>query len=304
MATKIDSEGSYRGPIREAAVSTTKKGFPQLVVRMEAAEKYIESSAEMEHFEIDEPGWVDWSAYGEDIIGYFVLCNDEKPLLNMEQVMKATGWDGSSFAALDAMDLEGHIVQFRVAENEYDGQVRMQAEWIDEADAPLNRELSSLDSDKLKDLDSKFKSFMTDKKAAPKAAKPAAKGKTKAKAKDESKKEAEPKSKTKAKPKAKAAPPTSSKPPAKAEEEVSDKDIPFDASKTVFGEVSDNNDEAKVEVWTHVCENDNDAGTDAVSDAWIAASREVGGDREESEFTSDDWVRVGLAVRESLGFDD
>lgn len=277
--SQIDTPGTYRGEIMESAVGETKNGYPQLVVRLFATERYIESSSEMEHFGLDEPDWVDWRAYDETMMGFLVLATTEKRLFHFDGVMSALGWDGSSFAELDSTDHTKTEVMFRVEENEYNGEVRMQVAAIDHKDAPVSRELKKLDEGKLSDLDSKFKGIMESgkKKAAPKAAKAKAKstGDSKATSKKPPKKTAPPKATTKAE-----------------GGELSDDDIPFDVA-----EVPSEPYDAQVYVWSALAEDVGDAGLDGLTEAWVTKVSEYGDD---SEMVAADWIKVGKDVASSL----
>lgn len=144
---KLTQDGTYRGKILEHGVSETKNGYPQFVAHLAA----------LEIWDDDKEQWVDFSEYDAGMMGYFVLIGgDAKPLLNMDQVMKATGWDGQSFAALDNMDLSKTIVQFQVAWNEYDGKESLQVSWIDHEDATPGIKVKKLDQKELKSLDAKY----------------------------------------------------------------------------------------------------------------------------------------------------
>lgn len=160
----LTQDGIYRGTILDHAVSQSTNKYPQFVANLSALEAWNEETAE----------WVDYSEYDAGMMGYFVLVGgDAKPLLNMEQVMKATGWDGQSFAALDSMDLSKTKVQFRVEWHEYDGNNNLQVSWIDHADATPGIKVRKLDKDELKSLDSQYKNVlkMASGKATPVASK-------------------------------------------------------------------------------------------------------------------------------------
>lgn len=275
---RIDSEGAYRGIVTEAAVSATKNGFPQLVVRVQSTEKYIDSTNELQHYEMEEAGWLDWSEFEEDIIGYLCLANEDKTFANYDQVCKVFGWDGQSFAKLAEMDLEGTEVLIRVEPNTYNDETTLQVAWIDEKDAPVTRELSSLDAGKLKDLDSKFKTVLP---KATKASKTAAKQKGGAKAKPKSE------------PKAKSGPPASKPAPPKAEAPAGG-DCPF--SDVASGAC----DDPKMFVWEYLSENKGEKSDAELTDFWMAACREIGGERNEEDFTHDDWVGIGRHVSKAL----
>lgn len=288
---KLDSVGVYRGKVLESSLGITKKsGLPQWVARLSALEKYVEEKSEIEHFEMDGPGWVDWSDFGEDIMAFLVLFksseqfDEETSLLNYEQLQIATGWDGTEFDSLNDDSFVDKTIQFRVEENEYDGKVSLQVNWVDEAEANPARELKKLDTDKLKDLNSKLKISKKSKPSKPSSAKPAAKPKA-APAKDE--KKAPPKAKAKEEPK--------TEEPEETQEEI---------EETVDEGSNDRPTEcSQVEAWEYVVENKGDNDDSAVEEAWIAACGEIGKDKDEDDFTDGDWAKVRNIVIKDLGLD-
>jgi len=144
---KLTQEGDYRGKIIDHAVSQTKNGYPQLVANLSAIETWDEDTQE----------WVDFSEYDAGIMAYLCLVGgDAKPLMNMEQVMKATGWDGQSFAALDNMDLTDTVIQYRVEWEEYNGSDNLKVKWVDHKDATPGVKVKKLDPAELKSLDAKY----------------------------------------------------------------------------------------------------------------------------------------------------
>lgn len=297
---QIDMTGTWRGVVTEAVVSQTKNGFPQYVVRLNATERYVDGSAEMEANGLTEPGWVDVSGWEESIVAFLVLANAEKKLLNFEQVMKAFGWDGTSFAGLAKLNVEGRTILFRTDENSYEGNTTIQVNWVDDKDAPVNRQLSALDDGKLADLDAKFGGMLSPvpttkpAPAKPAPAKPATPKpettapKTGKGGKGKADKAAEKPAATAPK----AGPPTASKPPKAA--------APT-ASSSIFTDVSDEN--AQMDVWNAVNRVKGDAEDASVAETWVEGCRSVCGDREESALTKDEWIAVGQHVMNELGLD-
>lgn len=147
---QIDRQGLFRGLVRDHAVNlTSQQKLPQFVATLAATEMW------------DEVGevWLPWTEYGQMITGYFVLVfldgnGDVAQCLNYEQVMRATGWDGVSFAGLEAMNLKEHSVQFRVQPDTYDGKTSLKVCWIDKVDAEIG--LRKLSADDLSKLDVQF----------------------------------------------------------------------------------------------------------------------------------------------------
>lgn len=274
---RLDTVGTYRGDITEHSLGVTKKsGYPQFIVRVNALEKWIETPSDLEHFEMTEPGWVDWSSFGEDITGFLVLFNDadtfneDSALLNYEQVQLATGWAGDDFEPLNNGEFVGQKILFRVEENTYENNTTLQLEWIDAYEASPTRELSKLDGDKVKDLSKKLSVKKSKKPAAAKpAAKPAAK-------------------KTEEKAPAKAPPKKKEEPVAEEVEETSN-DLPTACSQG--------------EAWEFVCDHKGGNSDSDVQDAWISAVTEVGGDKDEDNFTDEEWAKVRNIVVRDLSLD-
>jgi len=166
----ITQEGTYKGNVLESAVGVSKNEFPQLILSLRGTELWDEETET----------WVDWSAVPEnDITAYLVLIDSKNnETLNYKQVQSVLGWDGKSFAELDALDLSQIPIQFRVAPNTYQEKTTLQVEWIDVADAIPGRTVRRLDAQGLKSLDARFKGVLkgiAPAKAPAKAPKAAAK---------------------------------------------------------------------------------------------------------------------------------
>lgn len=143
---QIDRPGLFKGLIRDHAVNlTSQKKLPQFVVTFAATELWDE---------VNE-AWISWEDYGQLITGYFVLVSlDENGqvvrCLNYDQIMKALGWDGATFAGLGAGDWRNKPVQFRVIPDTYEGRTNLKVNWIDNVDADVGlRKLSAADLSKL-----------------------------------------------------------------------------------------------------------------------------------------------------------
>lgn len=165
----IDRAATFRGNIVDHAVNESTGGYPQFVPQLIANEIWDE----------DDEKWVDWTPYEErEITAYLCLFGSKGEVeLNMRQTKAVTGWNGNSFAELDAADLSKVTLQFRVEENTYQKKTRLQVSWIDVADATPGRRVKKLDVAELKQLDAKYARFLkaSGKKVAPtkKATKPA-----------------------------------------------------------------------------------------------------------------------------------
>lgn len=276
-------------------MSSTRNGFPQFNVVLKATQRYVDSPEEMAAFDLTEPGWIDWSQYDQSAIGHFVLFNNEKALLNYDQVQKALGWDGASLAALAAGDWAEKEVLFTMEENTYEGNTTIRPNWIDHVDASPTRGLQALDPTALKDLDSKFKGFM---KSAPKAA-PAKAGAT-----PPGKAAVTPPGKpavvgTAAKPTVPAAQtkvsqspaaPTTAKPPQKTAPKPTVKPtpqketIPFDAALATETD--------QTAAWAAVTERKGSLSDDTLATLWIDACEAIAPGMTEEAITPAQWAQV------------
>jgi len=267
---KVERSGTYRGKVLEHGVSvTSKNSFPQWVARLSAEQMFVPEDEREEFtkqgYEISEEGWIDCSDWGWTITGYFVLFNNEKALLNYEQVITATGWDGADFSTLSDMDLTEHDVQFRCDEEEYNDAINMKVQWIDEVGAPINRELATVDADEAKALNKKFKGLMHGKaKAAPTSA---AKGPVKT-------------------------PPASAKTPAPAAKKAAP---PAAKAAEPAAEADGFETMTKEAAWDGLVEKSG-LEDDALADSWIAACEAVAPDKDEEAFTETDWAQVHATV--------
>jgi hypothetical protein len=189
---KIDSVGTYRGSIKEAAFSLTRNGFPQFVLKLDATERYIESKSDLAYYVeqgviTDEtPQWINWENLEEDIVSYMTLYGNKdgtgeftpaNATLAIQQLQTALGWDGASFGPLHDGTYVGSQVLFRVAENNNPEFTNLRVAWLDKFDAPPTRTLSGIQSSELAGLDAKLARGGGKKKAvvaAPKAAAPKA----------------------------------------------------------------------------------------------------------------------------------
>lgn len=166
--TAIDRAGTFRGKATEWGLSKSSGGFPQFAMKVTATQYYVNDPAEMEAFGLTEVGWVDWSAFDQEAVGFLVLFNAEKALLNFEQIQKALGWDGSDLQALHTGPWNEKEFLFQVEENTYNNNTSLRINWVDAFDAPPVRGLSNLDAEGIKALTGQFAHLLNGKaKAAP-----------------------------------------------------------------------------------------------------------------------------------------
>lgn len=322
MANKIDTPGVYRFKITESKIGLTKKSeYPQWIVRCQALEKYIDEPDHMAHYGLEAPGWVDWSAYNEEIVGYLVLFNssdsfdEDSALANYEQACKATGWAGDSFDSLE--DVVDSVILGRVEEEEYQGRASLKLNWVDHRDAPPQRELRGLDQDKLTALNAKLK-MGAKKPATP--AKPAAPGKPSTAPASESEADAPSQYSSALSPKP-GKPGKASReataddeptlPPSKSDVKTAEAESPpaseESQSATTASPSEDDPiltaDDPRVAAWQdlHRRKKANGWTDKQIQDAWIEADGHIVGDRNPDEIEAFDWVRLRDKVMLILG---
>lgn len=159
----MQETGTFRGVVQEHAVGLSTNQCPQLVIKLQAVEKY--------NFEAQD--WVDYAGREDcEITAFLTLFKaDATPIFHVEAVKKVFSWDGASLAVLDSMDLNGAALQFNVEEHTYNDETRLQVSKIDEYDAtPSTGVVRKLDAQSLKDLDAKFGNALQKLSGGPKVA--------------------------------------------------------------------------------------------------------------------------------------
>lgn len=305
MPQKIETAGVYIGTIIESGLSLTKKGYPQAILRLASAKKYVESEEEIEHFQKQgllqdgQPAYVDWSAFGEEGVYYGTMFNsatefsDSTKLLNYEQLQLATGWDGTEFDSFTNGSFVGKQILFRVQEKkayindqgkQIGGDGTLEIGWIDNKDAPPQRQLKSVEADQVKSLNAMLKGM------GKPAAKPAASAVTKP---APAAPVASPSvaTVTASTPPAASAPAPAAvvtpKPPTKRKAKES---TPAPAESAAAPSVPA--EATQGDAWAYVCAHKGEQDDQAVEEAWIDACATIGSDKEESQFTGADWAQV------------
>jgi hypothetical protein len=298
----IDRVGTFLGTITESALSITKaNSYPQSVLRLLADKFYVTSEADLAHYGMTEPGYVDWN-FDESIVGYLVLFNDKGPLHSYDQLIAATGWDGQDFQTLS--DLVGKHVLFRVEEDTYNNVTSMKVKWIDKDTAPPERTLKTVDADQAKALTKQFLSGLKKpvapaKPTAAKAATPPAKAVV-----APSPATAPAAVTSAAAPAAAAAAPSTPSTPSTQQKVVAPKKPktppppPADTAPVGLPTTT-----TKAEAWEYINDPANKGQNDdtVIADAWIAAVAEVGESLPEEQFTGEHWAKIRNTVLKDLG---
>ncbi len=261
----IKRVGTYLGFAPSHGVNQSSGGFPQLVLQCEATHYYDEEIGE--YVEITED---------TELRAYLVLYGKEqKPLRNCEQVKKAFEWDGQSFQALAEMDISNTRFLFRVEENTYEGNTTLQVSWIDKDDADPTRQVSSLDTKDLQNLDAKFGLAKVGKKTdKPKpTGKPTVPGASKKKKKTTTE-AAEKKTETKTATEA-----TASGPPAPVKTDVKEEDSGSTTRDDAWNYITEQIPEAALSVEDRAI-------------AWSKAIETVHGGPDDDTLTGEEWYKV------------
>lgn len=148
---KVTMLGTFKGRVVEHAYGETKGNeeegkdpLPQFIVDVALEQRYDEKDEQ----------WQDYTEMDEHIVVYLHLFNhDGAESFHHAQVMKVFGWDGTSFAELDGLNLEGLVFQVRVEENEFGGNITNKVNWIDVEDAVPGQRIRRLDAADLKAAD-------------------------------------------------------------------------------------------------------------------------------------------------------
>lgn len=316
--SKIETAGVYIGTITESGLSITKNGFPQVLLRLAATKKFVETKEDIEFFQKQgllqdgQPAYVDWSSFGEEGLYFGVLFksatefNKDTALLNYDQLQLATGWDGTEFDSFTTGAFVGTDILFRVQEKkayinkdgkQLGGDGTLEIGWIDNKDAPPQRQLKSVEADQVKSLNALLKGMGT------KVTKPAASAPTtrpglvpaKSSAPSPTPQVTAPFAVTPAVTTAVAAP----KPPSKKTKKT--EPAPVVVAPTAPADAPPAPAETnQTDAWAFVNASKGSNEDQVVEEAWIDACSEVGSDKEEADFTGADWARVRDIVLKDL----
>lgn len=300
--SKIESPGVYVGEILESGITETTKHFPQWTAKVKVLTKYVDEPAELTHFQLTEPQYVDYSAYDQDTTVYLVLFNDAGELFHYADLQKATGWDGQKFE--DLANLVGKQIMLRVENDEYQGKTSLKVRSVDAPDASPVRSLKVLDSAGAASLSARFLT----KKAAPKVASAAPKLPVATAPKTAPKPVAAPvptpaiQTALASAPAAVATPAPASATPAPAVKAPKAKAPPKAAAAPTAAVVTP--EQAKMNAWNQVNTIKGTNSDDVLGTAWQEAVTEVatefGEAATEAMFTVESWSKVAAIVTNDL----
>ena len=263
---QIDRAGTFRGnPVDWGVTETKKNHLPQFVVKLAATEFYDEEKGE----------YIPWGEYEQEMTAYFVLFTDKsgawEEIFHVKSMKDVFGWDGLSFESLANGNYGDLTVLFRVEENEFEGNITLQVQWIDQADSSPTRQLQKMDTKGLAAMTTKLGSALSATAVAPKPA-TAPKKATRSR---------------QAKPKAKKNPTQSA--PSGSPPTVTSAPV----TPVPDGPPSDPEPETKESAWAAV-ESISGVDADKLAKTWLGCIACF--DKSETEFTSDDWATLRIAV--------
>lgn len=146
--SNVNQAGTFRGDVLDRGMSLSSSGYPQLIVQLQAMEKWNQENGV----------WEPWNYEECEATAYLVLFgNNDKPTLNVRQVMKAFGWDGASFATPNDPDAKlADKIQFRIQASVYEGVERLKVEWVDAYDAEPGKKAPKLEAADIRKLDAQY----------------------------------------------------------------------------------------------------------------------------------------------------
>lgn len=310
---KIEAAGTYKFEVVDSGLSLTKNSFPQWVAKLKATEKFVDAPEEIAHFQKQgvltdgQPGYVDWAPFGEETVAYLVLFRSAtdfgKPsqLLNYEQLQVATGWEGTEFDSLTNGSFVGKSILGRVEEDTYNDKTTLRVNWIDKVDADPVRSLKSVDAGQIKNLSLLLKNSSGKATSKVAASAPAKAMVTKPistflPASTVSVSSVAVAATTIVAP---ASAPSAPKAPkaSKKKEAPADPQVEAPAAHDAAGPPATC---TKDEAWAYVVNHKGGNEDAMVTDAWISAFGEVGGDRDEDSLSPAEYAKIRDTVLKDL----
>lgn len=159
--SNISQSGWFRGHVVDRGLSKSSGGCLQLEVSLQATEKYDEENQVWAAFPYDDN---EAQAYLN-----IITRKETENAVNCRQIMKALGWDGASFSALNNPDSGlADQIQWSMGEEEYNGVVRVRVQNIDAYDATPGRKVAKLDASDVRALDAKYAAILKNLGGGPK----------------------------------------------------------------------------------------------------------------------------------------
>ena len=147
--SNISQSGTYRGTVIDRGLSESSGGHLQLEVTLQAIERYNEEAQVWEPFSYED-------SEAQAYLNLITSKEKENPV-NCRQIMRAFGWDGTSWAALNDTDNDlAKQIQWRMGMETYNDVERCKVQGISAYDASPGRQVERLDAAKVRALDAKY----------------------------------------------------------------------------------------------------------------------------------------------------
>ena len=159
--SNISQSGNYRGLVLDRGLSKSSGGCLQMVVTLQAAERYNADAQVWEPFNYED---CEAQAY----LNLVTRAEEENPV-NCKQIMRAFGWDGMSFAALNDPNNDlAKQIQWQMGMETYNGVERCKVQGIAAYDAAPGRQVEKLNAADVRKLDAQYAGILKNLGGGPK----------------------------------------------------------------------------------------------------------------------------------------
>jgi len=159
--SNIGQPGSYRGLVLDRGISNSSGGHLQMSITMQATEKYDE----------ENQVWTPFNYEDSEAQAYLnlITSKEKENAINCRQIMRAFGWDGMAFSALNDPDSKlATQIQWRMGTETYEGVERVKVQAIDAHDAAPGRKVEKLDAAAMRAMDAKYAAVLKNLGGGPK----------------------------------------------------------------------------------------------------------------------------------------
>jgi len=159
--SNISQSGNYRGLVLDRGLSKSSSGCLQMVATLQATEKYNADAQVWEPFNYED---CEAQAY----LNLVTRAEKENPV-NCKQIMRAFGWDGMSFAALNDPNNDlAKQIQWQMGMETYNEVERCKVQGIAAYDAAPGRQVEKLDAADVRKLDAQYAGILKNLGGGPK----------------------------------------------------------------------------------------------------------------------------------------
>jgi hypothetical protein len=159
--SNISQVGSYRGLVVDRGLSNSSGGHLQFELTLQATEKYDEANQVWTLFDFEDS---EAQAYMN-----LITSKEQENAINCRQIMRAFGWDGVSYLALNNPDSSlAKQIQWRMGMETYNNVERCKVQAIDAYDTTPGRKVEKLDAAAVRALDAKYAGILKKLSGGPK----------------------------------------------------------------------------------------------------------------------------------------